>query len=163
MTDATHTEAPAAARPPKSAATLTDRIWVGTGFVAAALTLMPVIALIVLALPSSGNVWSHLIATVLPRSLWTTFLLMVGVGAITLVVGVGTAWLVTMCRFPGRALFDWALLVPLAVPTYIIAYTYVEILDYTGPVQSAFRALFGFQTSRDYWFPEIRSLGGRSS
>ncbi|WP_084650035.1 ABC transporter permease [Stappia stellulata] len=160
MTDATHSEALSAARPPKSAATVPDRIWIGIGFVAAALTLMPVIALVVLAFQSTGDIWGHLISTVLPRSLWTTVLLMAGVGSITLVLGVGTAWLVTMCRFPGRALFDWALLVPLAVPTYIIAYTYVEILDYTGPVQSALRAVFGFQTSRDYWFPEIRSLGG---
>ncbi len=85
---------------------------------------------------------------------------MLGVGVMTTIIGVGTAWIVTMCRFPGRAFFDWALLVPLAVPTYIVAYAYVDILNYTGPVQDAIRALFGFHTSRDYWFPEIRSLPG---
>jgi iron(III) transport system permease protein len=65
-----------------------------------------------------------------------------------------------MCRFPGRGLFDWALLVPLAVPTYIIAFAYVEVLQYSGPVQVAIRAVFGFTSARDYWFPELRSLGG---
>ena len=126
----------------------------------AALSLMPILALIAIAARPSGDVWPHLLGTVLPQSLWTTALLMLGVGLLSAIIGVGTAWLVTMCRFPGRALFDWALLVPLAVPTYIVAYCYVDILDYTGPVQSAIRALFGFKTSRDYWFPEIRSLGG---
>jgi iron(III) transport system permease protein len=150
------TDAPA----PRSAATSADRLWLVAGLVVAALTLMPIVALAWLAAQPTGDVWGHLMGTVLPRSMWTTVLLMSGVGAITLVVGVGTAWLVTMCRFPGRTLFDWALLVPLAVPTYIVAYTYVEILDFTGPVQSAIRGIFGFRTSRDYWFPEIRSLGG---
>ncbi|MHC5654685.1 ABC transporter permease [Stappia sp. ICDLI1TA098] len=161
MTDVLdHGAAPRAARAPKTSATAADRLWVTAGIVVAALTLLPILSLVVLAAQPTGNVWSHLIDTVLPRSLWTTVLLMAGVGAITLVVGVGTAWLVTMCRFPGRAFFDWALLIPLAVPTYIIAYTYVEILDYTGPVQSAIRAVFGFHTARDYWFPEVRSLPG---
>ncbi|MCA1297655.1 ABC transporter permease [Stappia indica] len=150
----------AAAVRPVSAMTRSDRVLLAIGFLMAALTLLPILALVVIAVQPTGEVWTHLLGTVLPSSLITTGLLMLGVGAITLVVGVGTAWLVTMCRFPGRALFDWALLIPLAVPTYIIAYTYVEILDYTGPVQGALRALFGFKTSRDYWFPEIRSLGG---
>ncbi|WP_428699682.1 ABC transporter permease [Stappia sp.] len=161
MTDTARMDDLTAGAPvPRSAATPADRIWLVAGFAVAALTLLPVVALAVLAAQPTGDVWGHLVGTVLPRSLWTTVLLMAGVGAITFVVGVGTAWLVTMCRFPGRAFFDWALLVPLAVPTYIIAYTYVEILDFTGPVQTAIREIFGFRTSRDYWFPEIRSLGG---
>ncbi|AXS39363.1 iron ABC transporter permease [Breoghania sp. L-A4] len=125
-----------------------------------ALVLAPIITLVILAMRPAGDIWPHLISTVLPRSIATTALLMLGVGTMTSIIGVGTAWLVTMCRFPGRRLFDWALLVPLSVPTYIIAYAYVEILDYTGPVQTALRTLFGYHTSRDYWFPEIRSLGG---
>ncbi|MDD7912121.1 iron ABC transporter permease [Pseudovibrio exalbescens] len=124
------------------------------------LSVLPVLTVLYLALGSAGDNWRHLIETVLPGAVWTTILLLVGVGALTLVVGVGTAWLVTMCRFPGRRFFDLALLLPLAVPTYIIAFSYVEILDYTGVVQSTLRSLFGFQTSRDYWFPEVRSLGG---
>ena len=136
MTDLSHPLRSDAAQAPRSAATRSDRLWTLAGVIVAALTLLPVLSLALLAAQPTGDVWTHLVGTVLPRSLWTTFLLMAGVGALTLTLGVGTAWLVTMCRFPGRAFFDWALLVPLAVPTYIIAYTYVEILDYTGPVQS---------------------------
>ncbi len=146
------------------ALTREDAFWLAAGLSVAALVVMPIVTLAVIALQgggeATGEIWHHMLVTVLPGSALTTALLMAGVGAITLVVGVGTAWLVTMCRFPGRGLFDWALLIPLAVPTYIIAYAYVEILDYTGPVQSALRAAFGFKTSRDYWFPEVRSLGG---
>lgn len=137
-----------------------DRLWHGFAWIAAAIVLMPLISLGVLASGSSDGVWGHLLTTVLPGSLKTTFLLMLGVGLATTITGVSTAWLVTMCRFPGRGLFDWALLVPLAVPTYIIAIAYVEVLQYSGPVQSAIRSVFGFTSARDYWFPELRSLGG---
>ena len=85
---------------------------------------------------------------------------MAGVGTLTAIFGVGTAWLITMFRFPGRRILEVALVLPLAIPTYLAAYCYVEIFDYTGPVQSALRAAFGFETARDYWFPEIRSLPG---
>ena len=146
------------------AAPLTGRAsgrgWLAALALTAAFVLAPIAALFVIAFEPSGTVWHHLIATVLPRAVATTGLLMLGVGLMTGIIGVGTAWLVTMCRFPGRGLFDWALLVPLAVPTYIVAYAYVDILNYTGPVQGAIRAIFGFTTSRDYWFPEIRSLPG---
>lgn len=124
------------------------------------LILLPILAISVMALGSSGDLWPHLISTVLPRAISTTLQLLIGVGILVLVVGVGTAWLVTMCRFPGRRFFDLALLLPFAVPTYIIAFSYVELLDYTGIVQSILRDIFGFKTSRDYWFPEVRSLGG---
>ena len=136
------------------------RGWLVAVTLTAALVLAPIAAIAVIAFEPSTAVWHHLITTVLPRAVATTAWLMLGVGLMTGVIGVGTAWLVTMCRFPGRGLFDWALLVPLAVPTYIVAYAYVDILNYTGPVQSAIRALFGFETSRDYWFPEVRSLPG---
>jgi len=82
------------------------------------------------------------------------------VAAGTIVIGVGTAWLVTMCSFPGRALLGWALMLPLAAPTYVVAYLYTGLLDYAGPVQSMIRSIFGFATMRDYWFPEIRSVEG---
>jgi iron(III) transport system permease protein len=85
---------------------------------------------------------------------------MAGIGALTLLIGTGTAWLVTMYRFPGRSVFQWLLLLPLAIPTYIIAYTYLEMLDYSGSLQTALRAMFGWHDAKDYWFPDIRSLGG---
>ncbi|MEW6488684.1 MAG: iron ABC transporter permease, partial [Thermodesulfobacteriota bacterium] len=77
----------------------------------------------------------------------------------TLLLGVGTAWLATVCRFPGQRVFQWALLLPMAMPAYIIAYTYTGLLDFAGPVQSALRGWFGWGYG-DYWFPPVRSLGG---
>jgi len=137
-----------------------DRFWNVAAIAIAAMVLLPLCAIAWISLTPSGEVWGHLLQTVLPGALKTTLLLMLGVGLITGITGIGTAWLVTMCNFPGRRIMDWALLVPLAVPTYIVAFAYVEVLDYTGPVQSLVRDVFGFKTSRDYWFPEIRSLGG---
>ena len=74
-------------------------------------------------------------------------------------MGVSTAWLTTSCEFPGRRFFDWALLLPLAFPAYIIAYTYTGMFEYAGPVQTALRDWFGWSRG-DYWFPNLRSLGG---
>ena len=113
-----------------------------------------------IALQPSGDTWPHLIANVLPGALRRTLGLMAGIGALTLLIGTGTAWLVTMYRFPGRSVFQWLLLLPLAIPTYIIAYTYLEMLDYSGSLQTALRAMFGWHDAKDYWFPDIRSLGG---
>ena len=120
----------------------------------------PVLAVVGLALSPAGDIWAHLIDTVLGRYIANTILVMAGVGAGTLVTGVGTAWLVTMCRFPGRRIFEWALLVPLAVPGYVIAYTYTDLLEYAGPVQRALRMAFGWHNAQDYLFPDIRSIGG---
>jgi iron(III) transport system permease protein len=120
----------------------------------------PVIAIFVLALFPSDNIWPHLVATVLPGYVATTLQLIAGVGAITFLLGAATAWTVTMYDFPGRRLFEVLLLVPLAMPTYIIAYSYVDLFAYYGPVQEMLREALGFTSARDYWFPEIRSLGG---
>lgn len=122
--------------------------------------LLPVATIAVLALAPAPDVWRHLIATTLGYSVQQTLMLMAGVASLALVTGAGTAWLVTMYRFPGRALFDWLLILPLALPTYITAYCYGEFLDYTGPVQTALRGVAGFASYKDYWFPNIRSLGG---
>jgi iron(III) transport system permease protein len=122
--------------------------------------LLPIATVLWLATANAEGALSHLARTVLPGTLRDTFFLLVGVGASTLFVGTGTAWIVTMYRFPGRAVLDRLLVVPLAVPTYIVAYAWTDILDYSGPVQSALRALAGWSMARDYWFPEIRSVGG---
>jgi iron(III) transport system permease protein len=121
---------------------------------------MPLIALAVISLGSSPDSFVHLAKTILGQALITTLILLIGTGLVTALVGVSTAWLITMCRFPGRGLLELALVLPLAVPTYIVAYAYVELLDFTGPAQSAVRAIFGFKSGREYWFPEIRSLPG---
>jgi iron(III) transport system permease protein len=121
---------------------------------------LPVLTIIVLALMPTENIWPHLIATVLPGYVMRTLALMVGVGLITFAVGTAVAWLVTMCRFPLRPLFVWASLLPLAMPGYIVAFAYVDFLSYAGPLQSWLRDVFGWTKPSDYWFPEIRSLGG---
>jgi iron(III) transport system permease protein len=121
---------------------------------------LPVITIIYLAATPAENIWPHLVATVLPGYIWQTALLLAGVGAITFVVGTAVAWLVTACSFPLRRVFQWASLMPMAMPGYIVAYTYVDLLSYAGPVQTWLRGLFGWKTPADYWFPEIRSMGG---
>ena len=126
----------------------------------ALLVSVPAFSVLWLAVNPSDDIWAHLTATVLPGYIATTAWLMAGVGVGTLTIGVPTAWLVTMCRFPGRGLFQSALLVPLAMPGYIVAYVYTDLLDFAGPVQGSLRDLFGWSSSRDYWFPEIRSIGG---
>jgi len=122
--------------------------------------MLPLGTVAVLSLSAHESVWPHLLRTVLPSALADTALLLAGVAAITLAIGTGAAWLTTMYRFPGRGLLDRLLVLPLAMPTYIIAYCYVELLDFSGPVQRSLRALFGWRGVQDYWFPEVRSLGG---
>jgi iron(III) transport system permease protein len=137
-----------------------ERVWGIGAVLLTALVALPVATIGALALFPTENIWPHLVRSVLPGYVWRTALLMTGVGVITFVIGTGTAWLVTMYRFPGRKWLQWALLIPLATPTYIIAYTYVDVFDYSGIVQTGLRDTFGWNSVRDYWFPEIRSLGG---
>ena len=134
--------------------------WGAIALVLTGIMMLPVLTVAILAVSTQENIWPHLMRTVLPASLRDTVLLLTGVGVLVLAMGTGAAWLTTMYRFPGRGLLDRLLVLPLAVPTYIAAYCYVELLDYAGPVQSALRAMFGWRSSRDYWFPEIRSLWG---
>jgi iron(III) transport system permease protein len=107
----------------------------------------------------SGDIWQHLASTVLPDYVKNSFWLMIGVGTGVFVLGVGTAWLVTMCRFPGSRWFNWMLILPMAVPAYLMAYTYTDFLAYTGPLQGLIRDITGWGMG-DYWFPNVRSLGG---
>ncbi|MBL4693326.1 MAG: iron ABC transporter permease [Magnetovibrio sp.] len=131
----------------------------GTLFIAT-ITVLPILWVVNLAFTPSGDIWSHLVETVLSQLVWTTLLLMIGVGTGTFVIGTATAWIVTMCRFPGQGFFAWALLIPMAVPAYVIAYVYTDLFEYAGPLQVLIREIGGFTSRRDYWFPEIRSLGG---
>lgn len=126
----------------------------------ALLVALPVLSIFWLAFFPEENIWPHLMHTVLGRYVSSTLILAFGVGMLTLMAGVAGAWLVSMCRFPGRGFYEWALLLPLAVPAYVIAYVYTDLLEYAGPVQKSLRAWFGWESARDYWFPEIRSMGG---
>ena len=125
----------------------------------AAIVLAPIVAVAVIALFPTENIWPHLLATTLPRYLKNSLILMGSVGLLSACIGTGAAWLVTRYEFPLRKWLEWLLLFPLAIPAYVGAYALVDFLEYAGPVQTALRDIFGWQTSRDYWFPEIRSLG----
>ncbi|MBF0280712.1 MAG: iron ABC transporter permease [SAR324 cluster bacterium] len=134
--------------------------WTLGTIVIAMIAILPIAAVIFISLTPGDDIWEHLMSTVLTLYISTTLGLMIGVGIGTLLIGVGTAWLVSMCRFPGKRMFEWALLLPMAMPAYVIAYLYTDILEYSGPLQELLRDLFGWKTKREYWFPEIRSLGG---
>ena len=123
-----------------------------------ALILFPILSVFWIAFHPTENIWPHLLSTSLPRYLSNSITLMVCVAFFALVVGVGTAWAVSRYTFPGHRLFQWALFLPLAVPSYIAAYAFVDFWEFAGPVQSALREHFGWKTSRDYWFFEPRSL-----
>ena len=137
--------------------------WTIGALMTALLIAVPILTVFVVAFAPSDDIWSHLASTVLPHYISTTLILMLGVGAGTLIIGTGTAWLVTMCHFPGHKLFEWALVLPLAVPAYVIAYVYTDLLEYAGPIQAALKNIFGWASYKDYWFPAIRSLGGAIS
>lgn len=137
-----------------------ETLWTAAAVGAAILLSMPLFAVVWLAFSGTESVWPHLAATVLPTALSNTLLVMFGTGALALLIGTAAAWIITMHRFPGRELADRLLVLPLAMPAYIVAYAYVELFDYAGPVQTELRGLFGFQSPADYWFPQIRSLGG---
>ena len=132
-------------------------VWSAGALLIAAVVLTPILSVAWLAMAPSQGLWGHLAATTLPRYLGNTLILMLSVGAITATLGTGAAWLVTQYRFPGARWLEWLLLLPLAIPAYIGAYAVTDLLDYAGPVQTALRAAFGWQSARDYWFPEVRS------
>lgn len=121
---------------------------------------MPIAALIGIASEIDAEIWPHLIENVLPASILDTLGLLAGIAVVAGSMGITSAWLVTAHRFPGRRILVWLLPLPLAVPTYITAYIYVEIFDSAGLVQMALRNLTGWTSRSDYWFPEIRSLPG---
>ncbi|MET0026868.1 MAG: iron ABC transporter permease [Candidatus Thiodiazotropha sp.] len=134
-------------------------LWgIGAGLLAVVLAL-PVLVVAGYLFEPSGEVWRHLVETTLKDYVVNSLLLMLGVACGVLILGVSTAWLTSMCEFPGRGVFEWALLLPMAIPAYIIAYTYTGLFDFAGPLQSWFRGVTGLGYG-DYWFPEIRSLGG---
>lgn len=137
----------------------------GTGWLLAAgliatLVILPVLALALQAVQGSAGLWSHLASSILPVALADTLILLCGVGLLVAVLGTATAWLVTAYDFPGRRILEWALILPLAVPTYIIAYAYLDILHPIGPVQSAIRWFLGFSSPREFRLPDIRSMTG---
>ncbi|MCX5571640.1 ABC transporter permease [Kaistia nematophila] len=149
-----------AMQPPRPAPARSDRPWRIGSAILVLLALAPIGGLAFFASRGSGELWPHLIANVLPVAARTTALLLLGVGILVTVLGIGTAWLVTAYRFPGRRLFEWALLLPLSVPSYVMAFAYLDVVHPVGPLQTGLRHLFGIADPRGLRFPEIRSLGG---
>ncbi|PWU76326.1 iron ABC transporter permease [Ochrobactrum sp. POC9] len=136
------------------------RSWLWFSIVVAVLVLLPILALTLEAIQGSTRLWAHLFATNLPSAFLETVVLLTGVGIIAAILGTSTAWLVTAYDFRGRAVLEWALLLPLAVPTYIIAYAYLDILHPIGPVQGAVRFVLGYDSPRQLRLPDIRSMAG---
>lgn len=125
----------------------------------ALLLAVPVIVVLLNVFVPSEGTWAHLAATVLPDYVVNSLGLMFGVAYGVVTIGITTAWLTTMCRFPGRRVLEWALLLPMAMPAYVMAYAYTDFLQFAGPVQTWLRAWTGWGPG-DYWFPDVRSLTG---
>ncbi|QDO99828.1 iron ABC transporter permease [Ferrovibrio terrae] len=133
--------------------------WLAFAALVALVIAAPILAILINLGRPAPDVWQHLVSTVLPEMLRNTVLMMVGVGLGAMVIGTGCAWLVTMTEFPGRRLLSWALFLPLAMPAYVSAFVYSDLLQFAGPVQTALRHAFGWQRG-DYWFPDFMSLNG---
>lgn len=146
------------ARP--SSTGLRGRGWLLAAALIALAVLAPLASLAWWALDADLSHWSHLAAYVLPQALSNTALLLLGVGVLVTLLGTGAAWLVAAYDFPSRKILVWALLLPLAVPTYIIAFAYLDLLHPIGPIQSALRAVLGYDSPRQFRLPDLRSLAG---
>jgi iron(III) transport system permease protein len=134
-------------------------IWRFGAFAVAALVALPLIGIVSSLFVWQGELWRHLAETQLRDIVGNTAILLVGVGVGTVAIGTGTAWLVTMCRFPGAGVLQWALLLPLVMPTYIIGYAYADLMTFAGPLQTSIRDATGWGRG-DYWFPDLGSASG---
>ncbi len=133
--------------------------WKWSSVGVASLLALPIVAVFYLALGDDGEIFSHLMATVMPTYVFNTFALVTGVMTLSLLLGVPSAWLMAMCRIPGDKYLQWMLVLPLAIPAYIVGYLFTEWFDFAGPIQRMLRELTGWGAG-DYWFPDMRTLGG---
>jgi iron(III) transport system permease protein len=150
-----------AARRPRTRARAAGPLLLAASLLVALLVAVPVVG-VLSSLATGGDsaqIFGHLWSTVLPEYLINTVGIALIVLVLAAVLGLGCAWLVAVFDFPGRRIFEWALVLPLAMPAYVVAYAYTDFLQFSGPVQSLLRETFGWR-ARDYWFPEIRSIGG---
>lgn len=130
--------------------------WQWLTLLVAILVLVPLSMLVFAWREPAWDIWRHLQETLLSRLILNTLVLVIGVSTGTLLLGISLAWLTGACDFPGRKTFSWSLLLPLAMPTYVLAFVSLGLFDFSGPVQTQLRAWFG----RDVWFPDMRSAGG---
>jgi iron(III) transport system permease protein len=134
-------------------------VLVGAALFMAVLVCLPVLSVLTSLLQPTGDAWTHVVERLLPRFIGNTFWLMLGVGSLSLLFGIGSAWLIVSYRFFGSRLLEWALILPLAIPGFILAYVYYDLFTFQGPLQSAFRAVTGLGP-REYWFPRVTNVGG---
>ncbi len=131
--------------------------WQLASIVLAFVVLMPLLVLAVSWMSFDADIWAHLSGTLLPDVIFNTLVLIIGVSAGVLVLGISLAWLTSMCEFPGRKFFDWALMLPFAMPAYVLAFVFLGLMDFSGPLQSFIRAVFGLPGN---WFFEVRNAAG---
>ncbi len=136
-------------------------IWKTSSVAFATLLVLPILAIFYTAVGQTDEVFTHLMATVMPTYASNTVILTVSVMALSLLFGIPSAWVMAMCKLPGEKVLQWALVLPLAIPGYIVGYIFTGWFDYAGPVQVWLRELTGWQAG-EYWFPDIRSLTGAS-
>lgn len=125
----------------------------------AVLISIPVLTVVWSIFTPAGEIWTHLAETVLSDYVWNSIILIFGVSVGVLLIGISSAWLITMCEFPGRRIFEWASILPFAIPAYLMAYIYTDFFDIAGPFQSMLRNIFSLGID-EYWFPNIRSIEG---
>ncbi len=146
-------------RPGSSKATQKSPKWTVFSMIIALLISVPILTVAFSIFTPSGEIWKHLAGTVLSDYLKNSVLLIFGVSTGVILMGVSSAWLITMTDFPGRRIFEWASILPFAIPAYLMAYIYTDFLDITGPLQTTIRSVFGLSIDT-YLFPNIRSIGG---
>ena len=134
--------------------------WKTSSWSVSLLLVLPIIAILYTALGNTDDIFTHLFNTVLPTYTLNTVLLVFGAMFFSLILGVPSAWFMAMCRVPSSSILQWALVLPLAMPAYIVGYIYTDWLDFAGPIQVLLRDITGWQSYGDYWFPDIRTLTG---
>lgn len=142
----------------KKKLTFSRLFWLSVAIFAASLVIVPLLSLTLTAFSAQSNIWPHLLNTMLPLYSKKTFTLMLGVGLLSAILGVLSAYALSRYQFFGRRFLSWGLILPLSIPTYLIAYVYTDLLEYAGPVQGFIRHIFDFKSARDYPFFEIRSM-----
>jgi len=133
-----------------------QRRWYLLSFAIASLILLPLSVLLLSWHEVDGEIWQHLWDTQMPRLLENTLVLLLGVSFGVVLLGVSLAWLTALCEFPGRRWLDWALMLPFAIPAYVLAFVFIGLLDFSGPLQTLLREWFGM----GFRLPRIRSTGG---
>ncbi|ELI5738541.1 iron ABC transporter permease [Vibrio fluvialis] len=136
-------------------------IWKTSSVALATLLVLPILAIFVTAIGQTDDVFAHLLSTVMPTYAFNTVVLTLSVMALALLFGIPSAWLMAMCRLPGEKVLQWALVLPLAIPGYIVGYIFTGWFDYAGPIQVWLREQTGWMAG-EYYFPDIRSLAGAS-